>query len=90
MENRRHHFSPPHFTCGNSRLKFCKDCNFQTELTLIFKQHLQEHHTIKKEPDEDLPNEKKVIQKYICKKCTFVTHFVLKWLQHTASFLADQ
>ncbi|KAJ3650511.1 hypothetical protein Zmor_016604 [Zophobas morio] len=67
------------FNCQISNLEvhYCNDCNFYTELTLLFKLHLQDCHGVKKEHYQEY-----TIQKYSCRKCKFETHFSLKCVQH--------
>ena len=83
MNHIRRHQSPLiSFTCENPLDSYhCKDCDFQTELTLLFKQHIKDRHGIKQENDDDLIVQHN-IQKYVCGKCGFETHFSLKWLRH--------
>ncbi|XP_063929927.1 zinc finger protein 626-like [Zophobas morio] len=84
---RRHRSSLEEFTCGNAELEvfYCKDCDFKTELTILFKQHIEKFHGIKREPGEDLPSENFRLQKYVCEKCDFETNLLLKWIQHTSA-----
>ncbi|XP_063927276.1 RE1-silencing transcription factor-like [Zophobas morio] len=82
MNHKRRHQSPllP-FNCKNTFDSYhCKDCDFQTELTLLFKQHIKEHHGIKHENDDLILQYNN--QKYVCRKCGFETYFSLKWLLH--------
>ena len=47
---------------------------------MLLKQHIKEHHGIKDENDDLIPQYNN--QKYVCGKCGFETHFSLKWLRH--------
>ena len=78
---KRHHSTLPRFNCENSKIEDyrCKDCNFQTDLTLVFSRHVQLH----SEPSNQNP----VIRQYFCENCSFDTHFAMKWLQHTLDCL---
>ena len=73
--------------CENSNIEFfyCKDCNFHTELTVLFKQHVTKFHASRKKQRKNAYS----IQKYICDQCSFETHFVLKWLQHVTRCLKN-
>ncbi|XP_063926471.1 zinc finger autosomal protein-like isoform X2 [Zophobas morio] len=80
----RTHRSPlTHFNCEKSNvdLYFCKDCNFQTDLTLLMKKHIENYHAPHPQNATNSLEEDE-IQSYICKKCGFETYFLLKWLQH--------
>ncbi|XP_063915191.1 zinc finger protein 142-like [Zophobas morio] len=59
------HWSSSHFNGETHDVKsyYCQDCNYRTVLTLLFKQHLQDRHGIKKEQE----------QYYTWKKCPFKT-----------------
>ena len=43
---RRHRFPLEQFTCSNAKIEayFCKDCDFKTELTVLFKEHIGKYH----------------------------------------------
>ena len=86
---RRHRSSSMPFNCEKSDIEiyYCKECNFQTELTLLFKQHVETYHCIKRENDEDSDY---IVRNYICDKCNFETHFSIKWLQHSAACLRNE
>ncbi|KAJ3652819.1 hypothetical protein Zmor_018752 [Zophobas morio] len=73
----------PPFNCENANIAnySCKNCNFQTQLTLLFKQHVEHNHNTKKDNQINKSNEF-IIHNYICEKCKFETHFSMKWLQH--------
>ena len=78
----RHQSPLVSFTCDNPLDSYhCKDCNFQTELTLLFKQHIKDRHGIKQKNDDNLIVQHNN-QKYVCGKCGFETHFLLTWLRH--------
>ena len=55
----------------------CKDCNFKTDLSILFKQHVKNYHGRRKQ------NHEVTIKSYICGKCSFETYFAMKWFQHT-------
>ncbi|XP_063927325.1 zinc finger protein 711-like [Zophobas morio] len=71
------------FNCEieNIEIYSCKYCLFQTEISILFKQHIQDHDSVKR----DKIRENYTVKTYICKKCQFETYFALKWLQHTAT-----
>ncbi|XP_063930357.1 zinc finger protein 462-like [Zophobas morio] len=83
---RRHCFPQETFTCNNAKIEahHCKDCDFKTELTVLFKQHIHKYHRLKKEYKDDLLCADFRIQTYACEKCNFKTNLSLKWLQHTS------
>ena len=66
------------FNCETNNIEtfYCKNCNVGTQLTIFFKRHLQDH-ALKNQ------NSPYIIRKYICGKCSFETHFSMKWFQHT-------
>ena len=78
----KQHSSPSlsHFNCQSVNIEtyWCKDCNFQSELTFIFKQHIIQRHN----KNEDSPIKNFVVHHQICDECDFGTHFSMKWLQH--------
>ena len=43
---RRHRFPVEKLSCENTELEmyYCKDCDFKTELTILFKQHINKNH----------------------------------------------
>ncbi|KAJ3628631.1 hypothetical protein MTP99_015927 [Tenebrio molitor] len=61
---------------------YCKDCNFETDLVVIFKQHLREYHRKDTDCVQDQPKNYTVVKSYICQKCTFETYSVLMWIKH--------
>ncbi|KAJ3656794.1 hypothetical protein Zmor_015842 [Zophobas morio] len=76
----RRHYSillPSNCEYSNVETYYCKDCNFQTEPTLFFKQHLQQCHIFKQQNVANAHTEQ-----HICEKCNFATHSVLQYLQH--------
>ncbi|XP_063927065.1 zinc finger protein 142-like isoform X2 [Zophobas morio] len=83
---RRHRSPLAKLTCGKAKIElfYCKDCDFKTELTILFKQHINKNHGVKVESRDDLSSQDFVIQNYVCKKCSFETNLSLKWLQHTS------
>ena len=81
----RRHSSLQKFNCETSNIEIysCTDCSFQTELTLVFKQHLQEHNKQGNKNNYTIKN-------YICEKCTFETNFSIRWLRHATTCLTNQ
>ena len=77
---RRHRFPLEKFTCDNAKIEayYCKDCDFKTELTVLFKEHINKYHGLKRESRDDLLSEDFHIQTYVCEKCDFETNFCLK------------
>ena len=73
---RRHRFPLEQFTCINAKIEayFCKDCDFKTELTVLFKEHIGNYHGIKREFKDDVLKEDFRIQNYVCEKCNFETN----------------
>ena len=84
---RRHRFRLVKFTCDNVKIEpyYCKDCDFKTELTVLFKEHIGKYHGLKRESTDYLLTEDFHIQTYVCEKCSFETNLPLKWLQHTSA-----
>ncbi|XP_063930339.1 zinc finger X-chromosomal protein-like [Zophobas morio] len=82
---RRHRSALEEFTCDNAKIEayYCKDCDFKTELTILFKQHICKHHALKRETEKDVSRENFRIQNYVCEKCDFETNLSLKWFQRT-------
>ncbi|KAJ3651332.1 hypothetical protein Zmor_017381 [Zophobas morio] len=78
---RRRCFRLETFTCDNAKIEayYCKDCDFKTQLTILFKQH-----GLKRESRKDISDPDFLIQNYVCKQCDFETNLSLKWLQHTS------
>jgi hypothetical protein len=69
------------FRCEtNSLEKYnCKDCDFESDLAIIFNQHIREHH--RKRIDEP-KNDVDAVKSYICRECSFETHSALVWIKH--------
>jgi uncharacterized protein YlaI len=61
---------------------YCKDCNFETDLVVIFKQHLGQYHRKGTDCLQDQPKNDAVVKSYICQKCSFETYSVLLWIKH--------
>jgi hypothetical protein len=61
---------------------YCKDCNFETNLVVILKQHLTEYHREDSDCVPDQPKNATVVKSYICQKCSFETYSVLLWIKH--------
>ena len=77
---RSHRSSNTPFDCkDNINTYFCKDCDFQTNLTLFFKKHIEEYHIAKPENGAESFLS---VQSYICKNCSFETYFSLAWFKH--------
>ena len=79
----RTHRSPlTHFDCEKSKIEvyLCKDCNLQTDLTLVMNRHIKKQHS--SQPQNVSNSQENKIRRYICKQCSFETYFMLKWLQH--------
>jgi general transcription factor IIIA len=71
----------PLFRClTNSLEKYnCKDCDFGSDLVIVFNQHVREHHRKKiDEPKKDVE-----IKSYICHECSFETYSALVWIKHS-------
>ena len=81
---KRHRSSITPFNCETSNIEtyYCSNCDFQTELTLHFKQHIEESHRVKRQKQQ-LSNVEYIFKNYMCPKCKFETHFLMKWRQHT-------
>ena len=80
---RRHRSPQQQFTCDSAKIEayYCKDCGFKTELTVLFKQHIDEHRDLKSDFH---------VEHYVCGKCGFETNSWLKWLQHTLDCCRDK
>jgi hypothetical protein len=61
---------------------YCKDCNFETDLVVILKQHRREYHRKGTDCVQDQPKNNTVVKSYICQKCSFETYSVLLWIKH--------
>ncbi|KAJ3650508.1 hypothetical protein Zmor_016601 [Zophobas morio] len=81
----KRHKWPRIFTCDKATVEsyYCKDCNYQTTVTLLFILHVRKHDSIKKQRHEDPPQYS--VRKYICGNCPFESHFSMTWYQHTFS-----
>jgi hypothetical protein len=64
---------------------FCKDCNFETDLLVILKQHFREYHRKDTDCMQDQPKNDAVVESYICQTCSFATYSVLLWMKHLES-----
>ena len=89
---KRHRFPLVKFTCDNAKIEpyYCKNCDFKTELTVFFKEHIDKYHGLKRESTDYLLSEDFHIQTYVCEKCSFETNFSLKWLQHTSACTGEK
>jgi hypothetical protein len=63
----------------------CKDCNFETDLGVILKQHLRKYHRKDTDCVQDQLRNDTVVKSYICQKCSFETYSVLLWTKHLGS-----
>ncbi|KAJ3632404.1 hypothetical protein MTP99_009416 [Tenebrio molitor] len=68
---------------------YCKDCNFETDLVVILKQHFREYHRKDTDCVQDQPKNDTVVKSYICQKCSFETYSVLLWIKHLESSCFD-
>jgi hypothetical protein len=64
---------------------YCKDCNFETDLGVILKQHLRKYHRKDTDCVQDQLRNDTVVKSYICQKCSFETYSVLLWTKHLGS-----
>jgi hypothetical protein len=64
---------------------YCKECNFETYLVVILKQHRREYHRNNADCVEDQPKNDAIVKSYICQKCSFETYSVLLWIKHLES-----
>jgi hypothetical protein len=72
------------FSCETNDLAkyYCKECDFETDLVIIFNQHVGEYHRKKIDSLQDLPKKDTVVKSYVCQKCAFETYSVLVWIKH--------
>jgi KRAB domain-containing zinc finger protein len=63
----------------------CKNCDFQTDLKIIYYQHIRECHGNNIDYLQDQSKKDIVLKSYICQKCSFETYSVLLWLKHLDS-----
>jgi hypothetical protein len=79
------------FSCESNNLEnyYCKDCNFEADLVVIFKQHLKQYHRNGTDCVQDQPKNDTVVKSYICQRCSFETHSVLLWIKHLESACFD-
>ncbi|KAJ3651518.1 hypothetical protein Zmor_017553 [Zophobas morio] len=84
---KRHRFPLVKFTCDSAKIEpyYCIDCDFKTELIVLFKEHIYKYHGLKRESTDDLLTEDFHLQTYVCEKFSFETNLSLKWLQHTSA-----
>jgi hypothetical protein len=61
---------------------YCKNCNFESDLVVILKQHLREYHRKDTDCVQDQPKSDSEVKSYICPKCSFETYSVLLWIKH--------
>ncbi|KAJ3651330.1 hypothetical protein Zmor_017379 [Zophobas morio] len=62
----------------------CKDCDFKTELTVLFGQHINQHYDPKRESSEDISSEDSSKENYGCAKYYFEPNLSLKSFQNSA------
>ncbi|CAH1376124.1 unnamed protein product [Tenebrio molitor] len=62
----------------------CKNCDFQTNLKIIYNQHIREYHENNIDCLQD-QTKKDIAKSYICQECSFETYSVLLWLKHLDS-----
>jgi predicted RNA-binding Zn-ribbon protein involved in translation (DUF1610 family) len=88
---KRHRFPLESSRCERTNLEkyYCKDCNFETDLVVIFKQHHREFHRKDTDCVQDQPKNDIVVKSYICQKCSFETYSVLLWMKHLESSCFD-
>jgi hypothetical protein len=93
MVNRakRHRLPLESSRCERNDLEkyYCKDCNFETDLVVILKQHLKEYHRKDTDCVQDRPKNNIVVKSYICQNCSFETYSVLLWIKHLESSCFD-
>jgi hypothetical protein len=85
--SKRHRFELELSTCETTSLEkyYCKSCNFQTDLIIIFNQHVRQFHGKKRESVYSPSTKNSAVISYICKTCTFETHSILFWMKHLES-----
>jgi hypothetical protein len=88
---KRHRFPLESSRCERTNLEkyYCKDCNFETDLVVIFKQHHREFHRKDTDCVQDQPKNDIVVKSYICQNCSFETYSVLLWMKHLESSCFD-
>jgi hypothetical protein len=79
---------------NDSEKYYCKDCNFETDLVVILKQHIREYHRKDTECVQDQQKNGTVVKNYICQKCSFKTYpvlrlWVLLWIKRLESSCFD-
>ncbi|CAH1374633.1 unnamed protein product [Tenebrio molitor] len=81
---KRHRLPLESSSCERNDLEkyYCKDCYFETDLMVIFKQHLGQYHRKGTDCLQDQPKNDAVVKSYICQKCSFETYSVLLWIKH--------
>ena len=62
----------------------CKDCDFKTELTVVFEQHINQHHGPKTESSEDISSDDSSKENYGYIIFYFEPNLSLKSFQHTS------
>ncbi|KAJ3632418.1 hypothetical protein MTP99_009430 [Tenebrio molitor] len=88
---KRHRLPFESSRCERNNLEkyYCKDCNFETDLVVILKQHLREYHRKETDCVQDQPKNDTVVKSYICQKCSLETYSVLPWMKHLESSCSD-
>jgi hypothetical protein len=81
---KRHRLPLDSISCETIDLEkyYCKDCNFKTDLMVIFNQHIREHHRKDTDFVQDQTKNDTVIKNYICQQCSFETYSALQWIKH--------
>ncbi|CAH1368116.1 unnamed protein product, partial [Tenebrio molitor] len=84
---KRHRLPLESSRCERNDLEkyYCKDCNLETDLVVILKQHFRECHRKDVKCVQDQPKNDTVVKCYICQKCSFKTYSVLLWIKHLES-----
>jgi hypothetical protein len=88
LNHMKRHQSPLELSnCKTNALEkyYCKNCKFQSDLVVIFNQHIKEYHGKNVDFVRDRLKEGIVVKSYICQKCAFETYSVLLWLKHLNS-----
>ncbi|CAH1368061.1 unnamed protein product, partial [Tenebrio molitor] len=76
VNHAKHHRLPLESSrCERNDLEkyYCKDCNFETDLVVILKQHFREYHRKDTDCVQDQPKKDIIVKSYICQKCSFET-----------------
>jgi hypothetical protein len=84
---KRHRLPVESFSCETNDLEkyYCKECQFETDLMVIFNQHIREHRRRNIDRVQDQPKSNVEIKSYICQKCSLETYSILLWIKHLDS-----